>query len=338
MKRPARLDLQWPARARAKMATVAIPSPPAKASSPTSITMCEPGGDKENKPAAGLQLQVRSLDPTVFHISTEASATILSIKQSIMTARGIDVIMQKLICKGALLQDDARVEECNITENDFLVLVTAKPRPPSLVSTGAPLPSSYQTHLHGSNGGIPGADEGDDEGDEHDGQHDLDVDGDEGGEEEEDGDVDGVDGVDGLVTRCDAADAAEGIARLVEMGYDSHDAEQALRIASNDSRRALALLRSGRLDHLGDEAVRLLQDRLRSLPAFHALQQVVRVDPQIMLVLNVCALAWPPPPALASRGLHPQPLPRVASTPSPCTPALHSTTSASTLRIPVFLL
>ena len=34
-------------------------------------------------------------------------------------------------------EGDARVEECNITEDDFLVLVTAKPRPPSLVSTGA---------------------------------------------------------------------------------------------------------------------------------------------------------------------------------------------------------
>ena len=68
------------------------------------------------------------------------------------------------------------------------------------------------------------------------------------------------------------------------------------------ARRALALLRSGRLEHLGDEAVRLLQDRLRSLPAFHSLQQVVRVDPQIMLVLNTDAMRFEDPKSDALGG------------------------------------
>ena len=71
-----------------------------------------------------LHLQVRAIDGAVFWIETEAAATIGSIKQSIMNARGIDVIMQKLICAGKLLQDESTPEMCGITERDFLVLVT----------------------------------------------------------------------------------------------------------------------------------------------------------------------------------------------------------------------
>ena len=39
----------------------------------------------------------------------------------------------------------------------------------------------------------------------------------------------------------------------------------------------------------------MLEDRLRLLPAFHALQQVVRVDPQIMLVLNTEVMRFEDP-------------------------------------------
>ena len=233
--------------------------------------------------------QVRSLDATVFHVDTDADATVASIKQSIMAARGIDTIMQKLICKGALLSDDARVEECHITEDDFLVLVTAKPRPPSLVSTGAPLPSSYQTHLHGGGGGLVNGEEDEaDDPDDVDVGNDLEAEGEEAEEEEGEGEGEGA--LDGPHEGEPSDDPAEEVARLVDLGFDSREAEQAMRIACNDPRRALAVLRSGRLDGMGDEAVRLLQDRLRSLPAFHALQQVVRVDPQIMLVLNTEAM------------------------------------------------
>ena len=73
-----------------------------------------------------LNLQVRSIDGAVFWVETESTATIGSIKQSIMSARGIDVIMQKLICTGKLLADESTPELCGITERDFLVLVTAK--------------------------------------------------------------------------------------------------------------------------------------------------------------------------------------------------------------------
>ena len=52
---------------------------------------------------------------------------------------------QKLICVGKLLPDDSTPALCGVSERDFLVLVTAKPRPPSLMTTGAPLPPSYPT-------------------------------------------------------------------------------------------------------------------------------------------------------------------------------------------------
>ena len=86
-----------------------------------------------------LRLQVRPVDGTVFLVAREVTSSIASIKQSIQEQRGIDVIMQKLICAGRLLPDDSTLELCGISERDFLVLVTAKPRPPSLMTTGAPL-------------------------------------------------------------------------------------------------------------------------------------------------------------------------------------------------------
>ena len=250
-----------------------------------------------------LHLQVRAIDGAVFWIETEAAATIGSIKQSIMSARGIDVIMQKLICAGKLLQDESTPELCGITERDFLVLVTAKPRPPSLVSTGPPLPSSYQSHLHSlhvtgvDDDGADGADDGGDTFDEGDDEEDDGCPCDEGDGECDEGDTPRMDGCDGI---------DDEVSRFVDMGYGALEAEQALRLSCNDPRRALALLRSGR-DELSaasihasassDEAVRVLQDRLRSLPAFHSLQQVVRVDPQIMLVLNTEAMRFEDPKA-----------------------------------------
>ena len=234
-----------------------------------------------------MTLQVRGVDGAVFWVDTEATATIGSIKQSIMAARGIDTVMQKLICAGKLLADESTPELYGVTEQDFLVLVTAKPRPPSLVSTGAPLPSSYQSHLQSGMGGGQGIEGDADEGVDHDVHNDLGDDGEE--EEEEEEEEEGEDdGEEGDTARLNGLDSSEEeISRLVEMGFDPHEADQALRLSGNDPRRALSLLRSGRLS-TGVDAVRALQQRLRSLPAFHALQQVVRVDPQIMVG---CAVA-----------------------------------------------
>lgn len=235
------------------------------------------------KSSSAFQLQVRMLDGGAFWVEAERTTTIRSIKQSIMAARGIDVIMQKLICGGRLLHDDFTLEDMRITEREFLVLVTAKPRPPSLVSTGAPLPSSYQAHLHGAAGGVGGELDGGDDGDELDGE--LDDEGDEGDDVDDEGEGEGEEEDDGALDSSrlgEGESSAAEVQRLVEMGFDAHEADQALRFCRNDTRRAIALLRSGRLTG-ADEAVRMLHDRLRSLPAFHALQQVVRVDPQIMV-------------------------------------------------------
>ena len=96
-----------------------------------------------------LRLQIRSIDGGVFWVDTQPDAPIVTIKQAIQETHGIDVIMQKLICMGRVLNDEATPAACSVTERDFLVLVTAKPRPPSLMTTGAPLPSSYSMGIHG---------------------------------------------------------------------------------------------------------------------------------------------------------------------------------------------
>ena len=230
-----------------------------------------------------MRLQVRSIDGSVFWVDTSTTATIGSIKQSIQSARGIDVIMQKLICVGRLLADDSTPELYGISERDFLVLVTAKPRPPSLVSTGAPLPSSYQSYLHGGIGD-PGVDEEEEEDDDDDDDAGIDGHGLDGDDPGEDGALERDAGADGEGMRlgCDRAHEEDEVARFVEMGFSALDAERALRISSGDPSRALSVLRSGRVNDV-DEAVRNLEGRLRSLPTFHALQQVVRVDPQIMV-------------------------------------------------------
>ena len=184
-----------------------------------------------------------------------------------MELRGIDVIMQKLICAGRILQDEATLLDSGFTERDFLVLVTAKPRPPALMTTGAPLPSSYPAQLSAA-----GVDDGEDEGDELDG---------EAGDDERD-----------ELALGDGTDVDEDAAsRLVDLGFAAHEAHHALRLARNNPHRALELLgdaaraAAAAADARG-EAMRALHAELRAMPAFHALQQVVRVDPQIMLVLN----------------------------------------------------
>ena len=165
------------------------------------------------------------------------------------------------------------------------------------MSTGAPLPSSYQAHLHG-NADDPGIElHGGDEGDDLDGE--LDDEGEEGDDVDVHGEGEGEDEDDGALESARLGEgeaSAEEVQRLVDLGFDANEADQALRLSCNDPRRALALLRSGRVS-MADEQVRHLQERLRSLPAFHALQQVVRVDPQIMLVLNTEAMRFEDPKA-----------------------------------------
>ena len=229
---------------------------------------------------APLQLQVRTMDGDAFWISTDMRATVLSCKLSIQEARGMHACMQKLVCLGRVLADESQLDRYLITDCDFLVLVTAKPRPPALMTTGAPLPSSYPSQLHAT--GSFGSDEEDEEDDE--------------GEEGEEGeDLHHCDGAD------ERSDLDEGAAaRFVEMGFAAHEAEAALRLSWNEPARALQMLRSGggaaRAAARAEArrgwgegrgaAVLSLEAELRALPAFDALGQVVRVDPQVMLVLN----------------------------------------------------
>ena len=89
------------------------------------------GEAPEDHLPAPLRLQVRTMDGDCFWIDTDMHASVLSCKLSIQEARGMHVCMQKLICLGRVLADDAMLDRYTITDCDFLVLVTAKPRPPA---------------------------------------------------------------------------------------------------------------------------------------------------------------------------------------------------------------
>ena len=119
------------------------------------------GEAPEDHLPAPLRLQVRTMDGDCFWIDTDMHASVLSCKLSIQEARGMHVCMQKLICLGRVLADDAMLDRYTITDCDFLVLVTAKPRPPALMTTGAPLPSTYPGQLHATHGSFASDEEGD---------------------------------------------------------------------------------------------------------------------------------------------------------------------------------
>ena len=123
--------------------------------------------------------------------------------------------------------------------------------------------SSYQSHLHGS-GGVagPGMDmgDGDDDDDVLDHHVDLDHEGEGEGEEDEGEEHDGLDNLipsDGLSAHLGRhcatsdADAADEVARLVEMGFDAHDADHAMREAMTEG-GLLALRRGGALGPRSD--------------------------------------------------------------------------------------
>jgi len=90
-----------------------------------------------------VRVHVRTLEGEHFHIHTTLHSTVAAIKEAIHKARGIDLIMQKLIWEGTIMHDEAIPEASLFTEGRFLVLVTVKPRPPGMMTTAVALPLSY---------------------------------------------------------------------------------------------------------------------------------------------------------------------------------------------------
>ncbi|KAI7875775.1 UV excision repair protein Rad23 [Lichtheimia hyalospora FSU 10163] len=97
-----------------------------------------------------MQLTVKTLQQKQFKLDVDGSDTILSVKQKIEESQGHAVSQQKLIFSGKILADDKKVEEYNISEKDFLVVMVSKPKATSSAagsSTSASTPTEKKQQV-----------------------------------------------------------------------------------------------------------------------------------------------------------------------------------------------
>ncbi|KAI8874792.1 UV excision repair protein Rad23 [Backusella circina FSU 941] len=85
-----------------------------------------------------LTITVKTLQQKQFKLDVETSDTILSVKEKIEQSQGHAVAQQKLIFSGKILADDKKVEEYNISEKDFLVVMVSKPKATPAASSSKP--------------------------------------------------------------------------------------------------------------------------------------------------------------------------------------------------------
>ncbi|KAG9007068.1 hypothetical protein FRB90_009573 [Tulasnella sp. 427] len=84
-----------------------------------------------------ISITVKTLQQKQFKVDAELSDTVGQLKAKIENANGAPVANQKLVYSGKILSDEKTVEECNIKEKDFLVLMVSKPKPAPAASTSA---------------------------------------------------------------------------------------------------------------------------------------------------------------------------------------------------------
>ncbi|KAG8918067.1 hypothetical protein FRC01_002059 [Tulasnella sp. 417] len=91
-----------------------------------------------------LSITVKTLQQKQFKVEAELSDTVAQLKQKIEATNGAPVANQKLVFSGKILADEKTVEECNIKEKDFLVLMVSKPKPAAApaASTSTTSPST----------------------------------------------------------------------------------------------------------------------------------------------------------------------------------------------------
>ena len=239
----------------AQSAGVASPAtPPVAANRYDAETAPAMGSVGGGSPATGapLRLQVQSLEGVRFWLDIQIGSTVEAAKWAVHKRCGVGPVLQTLICRGRILQDELTMEECGVAPGDFLVLVTSRPRATGSMTTSTPLPSPlYATPRFSSLSLSPS---------EHSGE--ADGDGSDEGDEEEDNGEDGE--------AAGEEDSGRGSAE--ERGPSFEQVTRGL--------RRLRLRRQTLSDILG------LEERLQLLPAFRTLQEAVRADPQIPLVLN----------------------------------------------------
>ncbi|KAJ3117383.1 UV excision repair protein RAD23 B [Nowakowskiella sp. JEL0407] len=75
-----------------------------------------------------MKLTIKTLQQKSFVLEVLPTEKILEVKQKILQSHGFPVEHQKLIHSGKILSDEKEVQEYNLTEKDFLVVMVTKPK------------------------------------------------------------------------------------------------------------------------------------------------------------------------------------------------------------------
>lgn len=85
---------------------------------------------------------VKTLQQKSFQVDIDQKEKISSLKEKIFKEAGHPVASQKLIFSGKILVDEQTVEECKITEKDFVVVMVSKSKAPAATPAATPAGSS----------------------------------------------------------------------------------------------------------------------------------------------------------------------------------------------------
>ncbi|CAI2169516.1 17793_t:CDS:2, partial [Funneliformis geosporum] len=83
---------------------------------------------RESFTVVKMKITIKTLQQKQFQLDIETNESILEVKQKIEENQGHAVPLQKLISKGQILNNEKKVSEYSISENDFLVLMVSKPK------------------------------------------------------------------------------------------------------------------------------------------------------------------------------------------------------------------
>ncbi|KAJ2008224.1 UV excision repair protein rad23 [Coemansia thaxteri] len=97
-----------------------------------------------------MQITLKTLQQKTFKIDVEGTDTIKDVKQKVESSQGYPADTQKLIFSGKILADTQTVEELKISENDFMVVMTVKPKaaPKAEAASSAPAVVVASTPAH----------------------------------------------------------------------------------------------------------------------------------------------------------------------------------------------
>jgi len=91
-----------------------------------------------------MKLTIKTLSQQQFTVETDPEESILQVKQKIAKDQGHPADWQKLIHSGKVLDDNTKVSQYNIQENEFLVLMVRKPKDAPAPTT-TPQPTTTPT-------------------------------------------------------------------------------------------------------------------------------------------------------------------------------------------------